>query len=255
MLRSATIAVLLLASLLASAEELSVAAAADLNFALNEIATKYQRDTGNTLKISYGSSGNFFTQIQNGAPFDVFLSADLDYPRKLEAAGLVEPGTLYVYASGCLVLWVPKSSKIDLSRGMDALLDPSVKKIAIANPAHAPYGRAAEAALRKAGLHERLKAKLVLGENVSQTAQFVDSGNADIGIIAYSIALAPTMKSRGRAHQVPIDLYPHLQQAGVVLKRSSQKRAAMEFINYLKRSDIQEKLRTYGFSTPVNPPE
>ena len=234
------------------AQELSVAAAADLNFALRDIAESYHRDTGNTLKISYGSSGNFFTQIQNGAPFDIFLSADADYPRKLEAAGLVEPGTLYSYASGRLVLWVPKNSTIDVSRGMDALLDPSVKKIAIANPAHAPYGRAAEAALRNAGLYEKLKDKLVLGENVSQAAQFVDSGNADIGIIAASIALAPTMKARGRAHAVPIDLYPHLEQAGVVLKRSGKKAEATQFLDYLKRPEIQELLRRYGFATPAD---
>jgi len=146
-----------------SAEELAVAAASDLNFALKEIAQQYQHDTGNTLRLSFGSSGNFLVQIQNGAPFDLFFSADVSYPQKLEQAGLAEPGTLYRYAIGKIVLWVPRDSKLDLGKGIEVLFDPSIKKIAIANPAHAPYGRAAEEALKKAGLYGRVKDKLVMG--------------------------------------------------------------------------------------------
>src|SRR5262249_6091947 len=131
-------------SLTALGQELNVAAAADLNFALNDIAQKYQQRTGNTVEVSFGSSGNFFTQIQNGPPFDLFFSADIEFPRKVEADGQGESGTLYKYAVGKIVLWVPNASKIDLGKGLDILLDPAVKKIAIANPKHAPYGRAAE---------------------------------------------------------------------------------------------------------------
>jgi molybdate transport system substrate-binding protein len=247
LLKIVAIIAVFLAALTVQAEELSVAAAADLNFALNVIATRYQHDSGNTLQISYGSSGNFFTQIQNGAPFDLFFSADMDFPRQLEAAGLAEPGTLYRYATGKIVLWVPNGSKLDLSRGINVLLDASIKKIAIANPRHAPYGRVAEAALRKAGIYDRVQSKLVLGENISQTAQFVETGNAEIGILALSLATSPTMKSRGRYVEVPSDLYPPLQQGVVILKSSRKKDAAKQFLEYLKRPATQEILHRYGF--------
>src|SRR5882672_11234022 len=125
----------------AHADDLNVAAASDLSFAMKELAASYEKQTGTVVKVTLGSSGNFFAQIQNGAPFDLYFSADIDYPRKLEAAGLGEPGTLYEYATGKIVIWVPSDSKVDLSHGWQALLDPNVKKIAIANPEHAPYGR------------------------------------------------------------------------------------------------------------------
>jgi molybdate transport system substrate-binding protein len=229
-------------------EELAIAAASDLNFALKQIAARYEHDTGNRLNISFGSSGNFYTQIRNGAPFDVFLSADTEFPRKLEAEGFAEPGTMVAYATGRLVLWVPGNSKLDLSRGMNVLLDPTIKKIAIANPAHAPYGRAAEAALKKAGVYEKVKDKIVIGENVSQAAQFVETGNADVGVIAASLSAAPTMKSRGRSYEVPEKLYAPLNQAAIVLKRSQRRSTAQQFLTYLKRPDIQDLLRQYGFS-------
>lgn len=230
-----------------AAEELSVAAAADLNFAMREIAKSYRHETGNTLNISYGSSGNFFVQIQNGAPFDLFFSADIDFPRKLEAAGQGERGTIYKYATGKIVLWVPNGSKLDLSKGLKVLLDPAVKKIALANPKHAPYGRAGEAALRKVGLYDRVKDKLVLGENISQTAQFVDTGNADVGIIALSLAIAPTMQSRGRYVEIPANLYPPIDQGAIVLKSSTKKEAAKQFLEYLKRPESQAILKKFGF--------
>jgi molybdate transport system substrate-binding protein len=231
----------------AFAEELSVAAAADLNFALRDVAAAYQKDTGNTLNISYGSSGNFFTQIQNGAPFDLFFSADVNFPRQLEAASLAEPGTLYQYATGKIVLWVPAASKLDISKGLSVFLDPSIKKIAIANPKHAPYGRAAEAALRKAGIYDQIESKLVFGENISQTAQFVETGNADIGIVALSLAIAPTMKPNGRYTEVPADFYPALQQGAVVLASSKKKDLAKQFLNYMKGPKAKTILSQYGF--------
>src|SRR5438445_5658373 len=154
------------------AGEVSIAAASDLNFAFKEIVAGFEKKTGHTVKLSLGSSGNFFAQLSNGAPFDVFFSADIGYPKRLEQAGLAEPGTLYMYAVGRIVLWVPKGSPIDLlSLGIRALQHPAVKKIAIANPKHAPYGRAAVTAMEHYKVYDALKDKFVLGENISQTAQ------------------------------------------------------------------------------------
>src|SRR5438270_226428 len=163
--------------------ELNIAAASDLSFAMTELAANYEMETGTMVKVTSGSSGNFFSQIQNGAPFDLFFAADIDYPKKLEAGGLGEPGTLYQYATGKIVIWVPAGSELDVSKGLPVLLDPGVRKIAIANPQHAPYGRAAVAAMTKQGIYQKLTNKLVFGENVSQAAQFVESGNAEVGII------------------------------------------------------------------------
>lgn len=249
-MRKLFLLVVLLIAAACSAEELSVAAAADLNVALKEIAQQYQRDTGNTVKLSFGSSGNFFVQLQNGAPFDVFLSADIAYPEKLAQQGLADSQTLYPYAVGKIVLWVPKGSKLDLKKGMAVLLDPSITKIAIANPAHAPYGRAAEEALEKSDLHGRVQSKLVLGENISQAAQFVQTGNAEIGIIAESLALSPAMKEAGRLVEVPENLYAPIRQGAVVLKSSPHPNAAKAFLDYLKRPAAQQIMEKYGFSLP-----
>jgi molybdate transport system substrate-binding protein len=166
------ISVLLSAVARPQGKEIRVAAAADLKFAMTEMAAEFEKQTGTSVLVTYGSSGNFFSQIQNGAPFDLFFSADIDYPRKLELAGCADPGTLYEYAMGRLVIWTPVDSKLDAAKlGWTILLDASVQKIAIANPEHAPYGRAAVAALGKAGIYESVKAKLVYGENISQAAQ------------------------------------------------------------------------------------
>ncbi len=232
------------------AEELTVAAAADLTFALKDVAASFERQSGNRVRISYGSSGNFFSQISNGAPFDVFFSADVKYPDKLAGAGLVEPGTLYEYASGRIVIWVPARSPIELGRGLDALLAPEVHKIAIANPEHAPYGRAAVAALRHQGIYDRVAGKLVMGEDISQTAQFVQSGNADAGIIALSLALAPAMKERGRYAMIPPDDYPPIVQAAVVIRSSKHKRLARSFIEFMKEPETVTMMRQYGFIQP-----
>jgi len=232
------------------AQEITVAAAADLQFAFQEVAARFQHDSGMNVKLIFGSSGNFFTQIQNGAPFDVFFSADSDYPRKLEAAGLAEPGTFYEYAVGKIVLWVPKESTLDLQPGLSVLLDARVKKIAIANPEHAPYGRAAVAALQHERIYEKVQDKFVLGENISQTASFVASGGADIGIIALSLALAPSMKERGRFVEIPGENYPPIRQAAMVLASSRQKTAARQFLDYVKSPATVALLKTYGFSLP-----
>ncbi len=250
----ARIAVIMLCSaVICPAQELTVAAASDLQFAFQDVAARFQKDTGHTVKLIFGSSGNFFAQIQNGAPFDIFFSADIDYPKRLEAAGLTEPGSLYPYATGRIVLWAPRETKLDLSRGLLVLLDPSIKKIAIANPEHAPYGRAAVAALQHEGIYSQVAGKFVLGENISQTASFVMSGGADVGIVAFSLALSPSMKEKGKYQEIPASDYPALRQAAVVLKTSQQKDLAGLFLNYLKTPPILQLLQSYGFAVPSLP--
>jgi molybdate transport system substrate-binding protein len=228
-------------------QEITVAAAADLQFAMQDIAGRFQKETGKTVKLIYGSSGNFFQQIQNGAPFDMFFSANLDYPKKLEAAGLTESGSYYPYAKGKIVIWVRNESKLDLSSGMQVLLDPLVKKIALANPQHAPYGQAAVAAMQKESIYEKVKDKFVLGENISQTASFVVSGSADVGIVALSLALSPNMKDKGRYAEVPTGEYPPIEQACVILSSSKNKEAARQFLLFVKTTAIGDLLRSYGF--------
>jgi molybdate transport system substrate-binding protein len=235
----------------AHAQTLRIAAAADLQYALPDLAAQYEKQTGAKLAITYGSSGNFFAQIQNGAPFDLFLSADMDYPRKLIDAGLAVPDSLQPYAVGHLVLWYPKDSPLNpLDGDLKTLLDPRVQKIAIANPEHAPYGRVAVAALRNAGLYDQLKSKLVLGENVSQAAQFVQSGSAQAGLIALSFAFSPAMAG-GKWVGVPFpNLGSWLLQAAVVLKSSPNKQVAASFLSFLKTTEAQSILKHYGFAPP-----
>jgi len=243
-------AVLTLCAAAAGAQEITVAAAADLQFALQDVTARFEKQTGAHVKLIFGSSGNFFAQLQNGAPFDLFFSADVGYPQKLEAAGLTDPGTLYRYATGKIVLWVPNSSTLDLKRGLPVLLDPGIHKIAIANPGHAPYGRAAVAALQHEKLYDQVSGKFVLGENISQAASFVVSGSADAGIVALSLALAPAMKEKGRYFEIPTDGYPAIEQAAVVLKSSTQKETARKFLDFIKEPAVVEILQTYGFSVP-----
>jgi molybdate transport system substrate-binding protein len=233
-----------------AAQEITIAAAADLQFAMQDIADRFQKETGRTVKLIFGSSGNFFQQLQNGAPFDIFFSANLDYAKKLEAAGLTEPGSYYQYAKGKIVIWVPKESKIDVSSGLQVLLNPSIKQIAIANPQHAPYGQAAVAAMQKEHIYDKIQDKLVLGENISQTASFVVSGSADIGIVALSLAISPNMKDRGRYAEIPSDEYPPIEQACVILRSSKNKEAAKQFLSFFKRPAIGDVLRGYGFDVP-----
>jgi molybdate transport system substrate-binding protein len=243
---------LLLIGTFATAQEIVVAAAADMSAVLPQLAAAYTQKTGQAVKLSFGSSGNLTNQIRNGAPFDAFFSADEQYPQQLIAEGLAAKDTLYRYAVGRLVLWVPTDSPLDLSKlGIQALLDPSVKKISIANPATAPYGRAAEAALRHFGIYDQVSSRLVLGENVSQAAQFVESGNAQAGLIAASHALAPALKDKGRYWTVPLDAYPTLNQAAVVLSKSKQPDAARRFLDFLRSPEASSLLSSYGFSLPA----
>ncbi|HUE43184.1 MAG TPA: molybdate ABC transporter substrate-binding protein [Candidatus Sulfotelmatobacter sp.] len=229
---------------------LRVAAAADLQFALKDIAQQYQHQTGHKVDITFGSSGNFFSQLQNGAPFDVFFSADVEYATRLQQDNLIEPNSLLKYAIGRIVLWMPASSKIDLlAQKWNALLDPSVQKIAIANPEHAPYGRAAVDALKHAGLYDKVESKLVYGENISQAAQFVESGNAQAGIIALSLAVSPAMES-GQRWGIPVDQYASLEQAAVILKSSPDKEAAHAFLAFVSSDAGERTLANFGFAIP-----
>jgi molybdate transport system substrate-binding protein len=229
------------------AQDISVAAAADLQFAMQDIAAGFEKDTGKKVTISYGSSGNFFQQLQNGAPFDIFFSANLDYAKRLQDAGLTEPGSYYQYAKGKIVIWTRKESKLDLTSGMQALLNPSISKIAIANPQHAPYGKAAVEAMQKAGVYDKVKDKLVLGENISQTASFVVSGSADVGIVALSLALSPNMKNAGHHVEVPTGTYQPIEQACVILKTSKNEAVAQRFLSFVKSPAAEEILTRYGF--------
>ncbi len=235
------------------AQQLTVAAAADLQFVMQEVASRFQQETGKTVRLIYGSSGNFFQQLQNGAPVDMFFSANVDYARRLEAAGLTDPGSYYQYATGKIVVWVPNDSTLDLSSGLRSLLDPSIKKIAIANPQHAPYGQAAVAAMKKANIYDRLTSKFVLGENISQSASFVVSRSADAGILALSLARSPNMKDKGRYAEVPDADYPPIEQACVILKASKQKDTARAFLSFIKTRAIGELFRKYGFAVPSEP--
>jgi molybdate transport system substrate-binding protein len=234
----------------AVAEEITIAAASDLNFAFREIATEYETTTGNHVRLTLGSSGNFFAQIQNGAPFDLYFSADIAYPRKLEEAGLTVPGSLYQYAVGRIVLWTGKESQFDLSKGLEILREPAIRKIAIANPKHAPYGRAAVAAMEYFKVFDQAKDKLIFGENISQAAQFIESGACDIGIIALSLAVAPAMKSKGTYWEVPADAHLPLEQGAVILKSSKSQEAARQFLEFIKGSDAHEIMKRYGFVVP-----
>jgi len=250
-----TLAIFLIASVDLWAQEakvVRVAAAADLKFAMEELSKGFESKIGTRVEVTTGSSGNFFAQIQSGAPFDLFFSADMDYPKKLEALGIAEPGTLFEYALGRIVIWTPANSPVDVSREKwNALLDERIQRIAIANPSLAPYGRAAVSAFQKAGIYGQVKAKLVYGENISQAVQFVQSGNAHAGIIALSLALSPGMKG-GKAWEIPADMHTPIEQGVVALKRAKNKDAALEFLNFVKSEAGRAILERQGFAIPAS---
>lgn len=237
-------------SIASAAQEVTVAAAADLHAAMEEIVAQFPSQNGAKVNVIYGSSGNFFQQIQNGAPFDVFFSANTDYPKKLESSGLTLPGTYFEYARGKIVLLVPAGSTLDIQKGLVLLLDPGVRKIAIADPAHAPYGQAAIAALKSQNIYDQVASKLVTAENISQAASFVLSGGADIGIIAKSLAVLPSSQSKTRFVEIPEKDYPPVIQACVVLKSSKQQQLAREFESFVKAPVARKILQRYGFAIP-----
>lgn len=246
---AAIVALALVASSQPAPRKMRIAVAADLQFAMADLARDF-RTAHPDIEVEnvVGSSGNFYAEIVNGAPFDLFLSADTDYPRRLVQDKLAVSDSVFVYGTGHLVVWVPKGSPLDLPRlEMRALEAPSVKHIAIANPQHAPYGRAAEAALRSAGIYDEVSPKLVRGENIAQAFQFVESGSAEIGIVALSLALAPNAREQGRYWEVPAKLYAKLEQSGVILVHATNPQDARVFRSFLMTVAARRTLASYGF--------
>jgi molybdate transport system substrate-binding protein len=235
-----------------AARTVSVAAASDLKFALDEVIRNYgQEHPDTTIKVTYGSSGNFYAQLSQGAPFDLYFSADVAYPRRLIEQGLADKESEFLYGVGQIVVWVPNDSLLDVEKlGIRALLDPATRKVAIANPQHAPYGRAAEAALKSLEVYDQVKERLVLGENIAQTAQFVESGAADVGIIALSLAVAPELREKGRYWLIPLDSYPTLEQGGVIMNRAADCEATASFRDFVIGARGREILSRYGFFLP-----
>ena len=237
------------------AQEIRVAAAADLKYALDEIIAGFEKGRpGASVSATYGSSGNLFAQLGNGAPFDLFLSADAKFPRRLMQKQKAAPDSFFLYAVGRLVIWVPNASPLNVTKlKMQALLAPGVRKISIANPQHAPYGQAAVAAMKKAGVYEGVKENLVLGENVAQAAQFVQAGAADVGIIALSLAKSSKMQKAGRYWEIPLSLFPRLEQGGIVLSSSRNPMLARQFRAQLTGKSARSVLTRYGFILPAPP--
>jgi molybdate transport system substrate-binding protein len=228
---------------------ITIAAASDLQTVLPAVIRRFEQDATAKVAVSFGSSGSFFAQIQNGAPYDVYMAADIDYPRRLAASGYAEPASLSLYAIGRIVLWARTDSGVDVRGGLKGLTDARVRRIAIANPQFAPYGRAAEAALRSGQVYDAVRLKLVLGDNIAQTAQLVESGNATVGIIALSHALSPTLRASGTYLEIPATAHPPIEQGAAVLTASKQQALAREFLSYLKRPDIARLFEQFGFLT------
>ena len=235
---------------------LRVAAAADLEPVLPPILEQFHQATGIRAEATYQASAMLTTQIMNGAPFDVFLSADLSYPKKLidaglaDAAGSADSSTPIIYAKGTLVLWARKDSLLP-PPSLDLLHSPALKRLAIANPDRAPYGRAAVAALTSLKLYDSLKPRLVTAENIAQAAQFVDSGNADAGLISLTSALTPQMASSGAYFIIPRDLYPPIEQGAVIVSNTTQRAGVHKLLEYLLSPPIQAQLAKAGLA-PVH---
>ncbi len=245
----AILSCLLVASNVAHAgEKITIAAAADLKFALDEIVVLFKRaHPGDEVETIYGSSGKFEAQIQQGAPFDLYFSADIAYPRALKAEGFAA-SEVQSYALGRIVLW--SRSRDAAKMTLADLADPAIRKIAIANPQHAPYGKRAEEALRASGLWDKVKDKLVYGENVSQAAQFVQTGNAQVGIIAMSLALSPELAREGSYGMIPDKLHQPLQQGFIITRRAANNPLADAFARFVAGQEARPVMARYGFVLP-----
>lgn len=242
------IACTLLIATTAHAEKITIAAAADLKFAMNEIIAGFKKShPGKEVEVIYGSSGKFHTQIQQGAPYDLYFSADIGFPRELVkngfAASEVKP-----YAIGRIVLW---SAEMDAAKmTLSNLTNPKISRIAIANPKHAPYGKRAEEALRKVGLWDTVQSKLVFGDNIAHTAQFVQTGNAQAGIIALSLALNPELSKKGGYYLIPDNLHDPIEQGFIITKSAENKPLAKLFADYMAAKDVRSIMTKYGFVLP-----
>lgn len=240
----------------ALARPLLVAAASDLGYCIDELVDAYRKTAPEVEpKVSLGASGNFFAQIRNGAPFEVFLSADMDYPRQLGKLGAADATTLAPYAIGRIALW-SFDPQIDPARGLAALVaDARVKRVAIANPVTAPYGRAAKAALVRDGLWEKVQAKLVVGENIAQTAQFVQTGNAQVGIVSFATLHATRLKGVGRHALIPTEGLAPIEQGVIVTTAGASNPHAAGFVRFLASTEARAILARNGFSVPAGPAE
>jgi molybdate transport system substrate-binding protein len=238
-------------ALIAHAQQtLRIAAAADLQPVLPPILTQFEAQTGVHAEASYQASATLATQIVNGAPFDLFMAADLSFPQRVIAAGLSEEPQPITYAQGTLVMWTRNNTRFQ-QLSMDSLRDPALKSVAIANPEHAPYGRAAQAALEHLGLYDMLKPKLVVAENIAQTAQYVDSGNAELGFISLTSALTPRLRANGHYVAVPADAYPPILQGVVIIRHTSgSTQTAHRFLEYLASAPVQHQLEAAGLAPP-----
>ena len=226
-------------------QPVTIAAAADLKYVMDSLVTIFNHQhPSDQVAVVYGSSGKFYEQLTHHAPFDIFFSADSEYPHRLQTAGLTA-GAPVPYALGRLVLW---SHKLDpAAKGMNTLLEPQVKHIAIANPAHAPYGQKAEEILRHYKLYDQVKDRLVLGENIGQTAQYAETGAADVGILAYSLALGPELRRDGKYYLIPATAHTPLQQSYVLLKRAQANPTAQAFTAFMATPAAKAALKKYGF--------
>ncbi len=240
---------------LAAQTPLRVAAAADLEPVLPPILVQFEKNTGIHAEATYQSSATLTTQIENGAPFDVFLSADLGFPKRLidaglaDAAGSADSTTPITYARGTLVLWARKDSHLP-SLSLDLLRSPALKRLAIANPDRAPYGRAAVATLQKLKLYDALQPRLVTAENIAQAAQFADSANADAGLISLTSALTPQLSVDGSYFVIPRDLYPPIEQGAVIVSSTGQRAAVHKLLDFLLSPAVQAEFASSGL-TPV----
>lgn len=229
-------------------DKITIAAAADLKFAMEEIVASFrQAHPNDTVETIYGSSGKFHTQIQQGAPFDLYFSADIKYPRMLAKEGLAA-SEVKPYALGRIVVW---SASRDASKmALTDLADKSIRKIAIANPKHAPYGKRAEEALRSTGLWDKVESRLVMGENIAQTAQYVQTGNADIGIIALALALNQELAAKGGYMLIDDALHEPLEQGFIVTRRALGNGLAKRFSDYMGKAEARRVMIKYGFVLP-----
>ena len=233
-----------------AAEPLLVAAASDLTHSVAELGAAFSREVpGAQVKFTTGASGNLFAQITHGAPFDVFLSADLVYPGRLASEGAADGSTLTTYAIGRLALW-SLDPRFDLKQGMRIFNDARLTRVAIANPDIAPYGKAARASLQAHGFWDVVKGKLVMGENISQTAQFVQTGNAQIGIVSYATVLAPKMKGMGSHYLVPDNGNAPIEQGAIITRHGKANPLAPRFIQFMQSPAARAILLRHGFTLP-----
>lgn len=234
--------------------EVAVAAASDLVFVLEELNHAFsQTHPESSVRVSTGASGSLFAQLRQGAPFDVFLSADHEFPRELARLGLADTNTLFTYAIGHLVLWTTRTN-VPVEQGLSILTNDAIRRVAIANPLTAPYGRAARAALTNAGVWPVVEPRLVIGENIAQTAQFVQTGAVDAGLVGLSLVTAPRLRGVGRWWPVPEATHPRLEQGGILTQRGATNETAKAYLDFLRSPAARVIFDRYGFRPAADPP-